>query len=258
MMIMTLDKRIRFFLITVFLITYPSWMLAAIISHVNEESVFVLPLHLLGGASPMIATIFYLIKTKEWKNFCDRLFNFREIHFVAWLVTCSPILVIIFAQLLVFNHLNMNIEFKEMGIFYGLFLLFFGPIPEEVGWRGILFNDLNKISFRKAQVYVMMIWFIWHLPLFFIVGTYQYNLGLMSLGFLFFCMNIMFQSLMMGYLFLIGNKNIILPILFHYFVNLLGEMFTKNTVSEVVTIVLYGVLLFSIIAVYRLKSEEIV
>ena len=116
-----------------------------------------------------------------------------------------------------------------MGIYYGLFLLFFGPFPEEVGWRGILFNDLNKLSFKRAQLFVMIVWLVWHLPLFFIKGTYQYNLGIISFGFLFFCINIIIQSLMMGYLFIIGNKNILLPILFHYFVNLMGEMFRKIT-----------------------------
>ncbi|MBN2268934.1 MAG: CPBP family intramembrane metalloprotease [Acholeplasmataceae bacterium] len=137
---------------------------------------------------------------------------------------------------------------------YGFFLLFFGPIPEEVGWRGILFNDLNKKSFKKAQIYVMAIWLVWHLPLFFIVGTYQYKLGILSLEFLFFCINIILQSFIMGYLFIIGNKNIFLPILFHYFVNLLGEMLNKSTMSEVLNIGLYGILLLSIILILHLSS----
>lgn len=66
---MTLDKRIKLFLFTVFPITYISWGLAGIISHNNLESQLILPLHLIGGASPLIATILYLSITKEWKSF---------------------------------------------------------------------------------------------------------------------------------------------------------------------------------------------
>ncbi|MBN2300686.1 MAG: CPBP family intramembrane metalloprotease [Acholeplasmataceae bacterium] len=256
MTIMTLEKPIKNFLITVFSITYISWTIAAIISHTYVESELIFILHLIGGASPLIATIFYLIKTKEWKDFFNRLFNFHEISFAAWAITISPIIIIIFSNLIVFNSLNIDEEFKNLGMMYGFSLLFFGPIPEELGWRGILFNDLNKISFKKAQIYVMVVWLIWHLPLFFIVGTYQYNLGIVSLEFVFFCLNIILQSFIMGYLFMIGNKNIILPILFHYFVNLLGEMFNRNTVYEIVNIIFYGILLFFIILKYSLKVQK--
>lgn len=244
---MALNKRLKMFLTTVFLITYTSWILAAIISHTYTDSRLILPLHLLGGASPLIATILYLIKTKEWKNYFYRLANFHEVKFVAWLITLSPIIISVVTNLLVFNQLSIDSGFIEMGIFYGFALLFFGPIPEELGWRGVLFNDLNKISFKKAQIYMMLIWLVWHLPLFFIIGTYQNNLGIISLGFLFFCLNIALQSFIMGYLFLIGKKNILLPILFHYFVNLFGEMLNRNIVSEIVNIVIYGVVLLTII-----------
>jgi len=257
MILMVLNKRIKLFLITVFLIAFISWTSAAIISQTHEESVFVLPLHLLGGASPLIATIIYLVITKEWKNFFYRFYNFHEVNYIAWAIALSPIIILVSTHLIVFNQFNINIEFKEIGMFYVLFLLFFGPIPEEVGWRGILFNDLNKLSFKKAQFIVMIVWLIWHIPLFFIVGTYQYNIGILSLGFIFFCLNIILQSLIMGYLFLIGNKNILLPILFHYFVNLFGEMFNKNTVSEVISIILYGLLLVTITLTFHRSQQTI-
>lgn len=253
---MTIEKRIRLFLIPVFLIAYVSWIIAAIISQTHEESLLILPLHLLGGASPLIATIFYLIKTKRCKDFFHRITNFHEVNFIAWSITFSPIIIILLSNLLVFSRFNVNSEFIGMGLFYGFFLLFFGPIPEEVGWRGTLFNDLNEMSFRKAQIYVMIVWLVWHIPLFFIVGTYQNNLGILSLGFIFFCFNIILQSFIMGYLFLIGNKNIVLPILFHYFVNLLGEMLNKSITSEILSIVLYATLLLSIILLYDLKFKK--
>ena len=236
---MEVKRRITFYVSIVFGITYPAWIAAAIISQFNPESNIIFPLHLLGGASPFIATIIYLIKTKAYKNYFYRLTNFKETTLLTWMIVMSPILVMSIAQLSVYQRFVVDHEFISMGMFYGIGLLFFGPIPEEMGWRGVLFHNLNQISFRKAQFYMTTIWFLWHLPLFFIVGSYQHGLGILSIDFLFFGLNIIFQSLIMGYLYIIGNKNIILPILFHYFVNLFGEMFTRSVYVEIITILGY-------------------
>lgn len=249
-------KSLKLFIITVFAITYLSWISAAIISNVDSESFFISPLHLLGGASPLIASIVYLIKTKEWKFFWHRWLNFREVHVLAWVITLSPIIVIMFSSIIVFQRLAIQSEFIESGVLYAFFLLFFGPIPEEIGWRGILFHDISKVSFKKAQLYVMLIWLIWHLPLFFIVGTYQNGLGILSIGFVFFVLNILIQSLIMGYLYLIGHQNIVLPILFHYFVNLTGEMFNRNTTTEMMNIGLYSGLLLLLVFVFHTQSKK--
>lgn len=233
---MEVKKRIIFFVSIVFGITYPAWIAAAIISQINPESAVIFPLHLLGGASPLIATIIYLIKTKSIKVYMYRLTNIKETNLSSWLIAISPIGVMGIAQLLVYQTFRLDPDFVSMGVLYGFGLLFFGPVPEEVGWRGVLFHNLNQISFKKAQFYMTAIWFLWHLPLFFIIGSYQHGLGILSIDFLFFGLNIILQSLIMGYLYIIGNKNIILPIVFHYFVNLFGEMFTRNIYIEITAI----------------------
>lgn len=250
----SINKRFILFLAIVFCITYISWGAAAYISSIDEQSAWILPLHYLGGASPLIATLVYLIKTKEWKTFFKRFLNFKEVKRYAFLITISPIFIALISHFIVFNDFKMDSEFKELGLYYGVLLLFFGPIPEELGWRGILFNDLNKLSFKKAQMYVLLIWFVWHIPLFFIVGTYQHSLGIFTYRFLFFCAHLILQSFMMGYLFLLGKKNLILPIAFHYFVNLFGEMFNKTMLSEVVSILGYTIVLVIIVFCDRLAK----
>lgn len=251
---MMIKKRLTLFLFIVFFITYVSWGTAALISFSDEGSPWILPLHYLGGSSPLIATLVYLYKTKEWKIFFNRFINFKEVKSYAFFITISPIFIALLTHFIIYKDLKMDPEFIELGFSYVILLLFFGPIPEELGWRGILFNDLNKLSFKKAQIYVSLIWLVWHFPLFFIMGTYQHSLGIFTYSFLFFCMHLILQSLIMGYLFLMGSKNVILPILFHYFVNLFGEMFHKTIVSEMVSIISYMILLFIIMFSYRLTK----
>ncbi|MCR3956652.1 MAG: CPBP family intramembrane metalloprotease [Gudongella sp.] len=53
-------------------------------------------------------------------------------------------------------------------------LVLMGPLGEEAGWRGFALKRLLMYQTPiKASVILGMIWSIWHLPLFFIVGTTQ-------------------------------------------------------------------------------------
>lgn len=53
-------------------------------------------------------------------------------------------------------------------------LALMGPLGEEAGWRGFALKRLLMYQTPiKASVILGMIWSIWHLPLFFIVGTTQ-------------------------------------------------------------------------------------
>ena len=54
-------------------------------------------------------------------------------------------------------------------------MLLFGGF-EEVGWRGYLQPILeNKCGFIIATLINCAIWIVWHIPLCFIKGTYQYS-----------------------------------------------------------------------------------
>ncbi|MFC7226248.1 CPBP family glutamic-type intramembrane protease [Salinirubellus salinus] len=49
----------------------------------------------------------------------------------------------------------------------------FGPLPEELGWRGYLLDPLlDRYGALRASLGVGGLWAVWHLPLFFLAGTY--------------------------------------------------------------------------------------
>lgn len=56
-----------------------------------------------------------------------------------------------------------------------------GPLSEEPGWRGTAYPRM-RASMGRLQVGLVLgvIWAVWHLPLFFINGTIQNHLGLMT------------------------------------------------------------------------------
>lgn len=85
---------------------------------------------------------------------------------------------------------------------------------EEVGWRGLLLPELlQKKSTTIATITVSLIWALWHLPLWFIIGTSQNQANFAS-----FTVGAIGLSMVLTVIYLKSNS-ILLCILFHAFFN---------------------------------------
>lgn len=63
-------------------------------------------------------------------------------------------------------------------------LIVLGPISEEFGWRGYLLTKLqHRLNALTFSIVVGLVWGLWHLPLFYMVGTSQHELQLPFIGF---------------------------------------------------------------------------
>lgn len=205
-------------------------------------------LHLIGGLSPVLLTIliYYIYYNKrEKKDFGKRLINIHWNPITIFLII-SPLLMMILSQLIysaiLEGHINffINEEFMDKGIIYAVFLLFFGPIPEEIGWRGIFLDRLiNEKSIHWTFVIISIIWLTWHFPLFFIKGSYQYKLSFLSREFFIWAIQLLSQSVIIGILYIISKRSIPAAIMYHYLVNLVGEMFGDNYNISVILTVIY-------------------
>ena len=229
-------KQSRSFVVIALGWSYICWVGAIIFSIYNPDSAFIQVLHFLGGVGPLVATIVIISRMGNWREYLKRVVNFSGFSPFVVLVLFSPIVIALIVNLIVHGKLTLRVDFINNGLLYVVFLFFFGPLPEELGWRGVLFDSLHKQSFLRAQVITAFVWFFWHLPLFFIVGTYQFGVGFATTSFILWALQILLQSMMMGYLYIISNRSIAFAILFHYFVNLAGEAFDKNSTTEIITI----------------------
>jgi len=227
---------------------YIFWITAAIISTRNPDSSGIQILHFLGGIGPLVATIYTVTKMKDWKGYLRRCIDFSSYSPLDWLILFSPIIIALVVRLISEGNTFLSQEFLNSGLLYAVFLFFFGPLPEELGWRGVLFDLLSKQSMTKAQLVTAAVWFTWHLPLFFIVGSYQHGVGFATSGFLLWAVGLIVQSVIMGFLYISTNRSIASAILFHYFVNLAGEAFVLSIPAEIMSIGFYSVvaILFAI------------
>jgi membrane protease YdiL (CAAX protease family) len=91
---------------------------------------------------------------------------------------------------------------------FGLVLLVGGPLGEEFGWRGYAMPALaGRFDWRATNLIVGVIWGLWHLPLFFMSGTVQSVLPILT-----FMLNILAGSILFGWL-LQRTKGSVIPAL---------------------------------------------
>lgn len=98
--------------------------------------------------------------------------------------------------------------------------IYAGPLGEELGWRGFLLPELQKtFSPTKSALIIGVIWFFWHLPLFWApVGTLvSGNLSFTSIITYFMIINCL--SIIITWLYNQSSYNLWTAILFHLFIN---------------------------------------
>lgn len=121
-----------------------------------------------------------------------------------------------------------------------------GAGGEESGWRGFLFpHFMKKRGPIISCLFVGVVWGIWHLPHWLLSG--YTGLGLL-LYIVQFMVCVIDWSVIMGILYL-WNRNLAIPMLFHFMVNFLLCFFVGNDLLYQITLaVLYSVaaIVFSI------------
>lgn len=112
--------------------------------------------------------------------------------------------------------------------FLGITLLF-GPLPEELGWRGYLLDPvLDRIGALGASLAVGGVWAVWHLPLFFLDGTYQAGLGVGTAAFWLFGYFIVAYSVLYTWVHVHTGRSILAAVLFHFAINASGELLASS------------------------------
>lgn len=180
-----MSKLVRQYLIFTFAIMVICWGTCVLFSlcgiYLTEIPLLYIP-YLLGGLSPTIAS--YIVEKKNCK-----ICSFKE-----WLIIIFDFKHNIFSYLLLpvlaglFFLCLCSISGYESGapliaLVFMIPMMLLGGGLEETGWRGILQPELEKkYGHTIATILVSIIWWLWHLPLFFINGVSQYGADFISFG----------------------------------------------------------------------------
>jgi membrane protease YdiL (CAAX protease family) len=101
----------------------------------------------------------------------------------------------------------------------------YGPIPEELGWRGYALSRLQaRWNALVSSLILGAIWALWHLPLFFIKDTLFYRHGAWSPWFWQFMTTVIPLSIIFTWIFNNTRRSTLAAILFHFMTNVTPEL----------------------------------
>jgi membrane protease YdiL (CAAX protease family) len=199
-----------------------------------------------GGISPMLVAIILTYLTRGGKGRQDywrRVIDFKRIG-INWygvILFTVPLLTALAALLDVLGggeggqlEVAARILDQPLAIIpFAIFTLLFGPIPEELGWRGYALDCLQvKWSAFRSSLVLGAVWALWHLPLFFIPGTYQNGLGVGSRAFWLFVLGIVVTTIIMTWIYNNNRRSTLSAVLYHFVVNFTGELVELSARAE--------------------------
>ena len=200
----------------------------------------------LGGVGPVMAAVFLVSRDSRSafrRDYWRRVIDMRRIGLAGWAVIVLAVPVVTILAVMMSARFNgtplaLPLESSLRGaplrvITLAVFTLFFGPIPEELGWRGYAQPGMQqRFSPLAASALLGGVWALWHVPLFFVPGTYQYRLGAGSTAFWFYLLNLIPVAVVYGWLFATTQRSTLAAVLFHFMGNFVGELFALSEPAE--------------------------
>jgi membrane protease YdiL (CAAX protease family) len=217
-----------------------SWLLwAASVRWNSREDPSQSLLFLIGGAGPFLAAV-ALTQLRETpttrRDFWIRVFDVRRLRWPWWLISLLIHPAIVALALSVDASLGGPPPRLEPGarsvpalLSLLFFTFWFGPLPEEIGWRGFALDRLQaRMTALSASLTLGSVWALWHVPLFFVPGSFQESLNLGSPRSAVFLASMIPLSVLMTWVYNNTNRSTLSAVLIHYSGNLCGALVVKS------------------------------
>jgi membrane protease YdiL (CAAX protease family) len=242
-------RPVRFYL-AVFVLTWAFWIPAAF---APEE--YRMLLMLLGLFVPSIVAITTVLTSKSDTLKADlkaKLFGAFRVKPLVVIAAIAIFFAIIGASILLSALAGQSFEqfsFVEGFSFSvsgssALLTIVLASMLEELGWRGYAEDAIaSYCSWWKESLIFGLVWALWHMPLFLIEGTYQYNILQQNpLYMVNFFVSIMPLGFIITWVYVKNERSIFACMIFHFFVNLLQEKVAMTQTTKCVeTLVLFAV-----------------
>ncbi|ADQ14663.1 type II CAAX endopeptidase family protein [Halanaerobium hydrogeniformans] len=221
-----------FFLVGTIIWTW-TFLGLTILSNQNYLQFPTVILSLTGALGPLIISLI-LIKLGYWDKDLDktpfkficRVFNPFTLKFNWYSYVIILVLILKITPILLNNFLYEEIAIFDIGpLIFMLIGVIIGGM-EEIGWRAYALEGLQrKVPIILASLIIGLFWALWHLPLFFLEGTYQSQLGVGTTAFWTFHLSILLGSPIYAWLYNKSGRVAYAVVLYHALGNLSGELF---------------------------------
>lgn len=266
-------RNLLIYLVLSFVISWAIWIPLALTKTNYQSSPFLLSAALVGAFGPGLAAILvnYLNRDLDQvTEFRERIYDFKRIR-PAWyliILTFWPVMhgIAIGITALAGDPIPESAFLAEIlsktnTIPLVVFLYFLQAGVEELGWRGYLQEKLGqRMGKAPSSILVGVIHTIWHLPLFWVVGTNQMKMGF-GRDFLVFIALVIATSVLSAWCYYGNQRSIMAATLLHTVGNLSFDIFayapgtTKHFVFVLLT-VFSAVLVLIYFQLIKGKSQE--
>ncbi|WP_420859180.1 CPBP family intramembrane glutamic endopeptidase [Marivivens marinus] len=136
----------------------------AIPSARSPETLTGLPFWIVMVWGPSLAAIIIALRHGQLPELLGRIVQFAQVPLPVWGIVIAPLVILLILRPFVPDDpmpLGLGMGLAMVG-----FNLILGPLGEELGWRGVLQDQLHpKVGWLGASLMVGAIWTVWHLPL---------------------------------------------------------------------------------------------
>jgi len=251
-----------------FAITWGFWLTAVALG-VRFDSVAGLVLLLLGLAGPGATGIVfvYLVYDERGRtDFWNRVKQARRIS-GRWLlvilllaptvaIAAGSVEILLGGTSATLGDWLYEVDTNPVAFLPTLAFATLAPLLEELGWRGYALDRLQlERSALISSVILGAIWAVWHLPLFFIEGSYQHDMvGFGTLEFWMFMVGIIPVSVAITWVYNNTARSILVAILMHGWTNFTLQSIELTGRSEVFHITIWFVVAALITAIWGAKT----
>lgn len=250
------------FLALALLTTWAGWGLLAA-TRLPPTSIPGLILLAIGGCGPAAVAIAFLY-TRHTKahqhDFWRRIIDLKRPSPRWWLITLAlPPAILLAAWILGVTTINAGLTWDTAAqrliqqpwtlAPLLLFALLFGPLPEEIAWRGYALDPLQqRHTALTASLILGTVWALWHLPLFLIEGTYQHEKGIATPAFWLYTIDVLPKAVLLTWIYNHTNRSTAAAIAFHTSINLVGLFTTRSDALELFHVALWFVAAGAVVA----------
>ena len=252
-------RPVRFYVAT-FLGTWIFWFLASVTSRIDNGGSFSFALMALGLFMPPAVAVFMVLTSKsdalkqDFRKKLVEVFRIKPSVLVAAILLFALVIVISILLSTLFGQSLEQFALAEFSFSIGgmstLLLFVVVAFLEELGWRGYITDALaSTMTWWKATLIFGLFWSLWHLPLFFIPGTYQYGiLQISPIYMVNFFVSILPLSFFFTWVYVKTSRSSLACMIFHFSVNFFQERVgmtdTTKCVQTFVLIVAAGIIVW--------------
>jgi len=206
----------------------------------------------IGGAGPLLAALVSVsrIPDRPWlQDFWKSIYDHTRIRRNLWLVILTLVPSVTLAGVALDNVLGNDAAFEPFtdaiaspsGILWLTVAgLAFVSLPQEIGWRGFALRRLLERYDRLTSTFVISsALLVWYIPLFFVHGTYQNDLGILEPKGLFFLISIFASGFLYTWLFENTSHSTLACVFLHWSTILPGDLLGPAVRADALRTALY-------------------